>query len=298
MRSPSVSVLVPVYNGAATIGWALASLISQSVDDWEAIVVDDGSTDETSEIVEYIRDDRIRLIRLRENRGRGYARDVGLRIIKGKFVTFLDADDWWYPWKLGRQLEVLESRDGIALVSSAMVCLDEEGEPAGVRRINRQKEGVRVMRAKGSVLGKYPPFAPSMVKSEVAKKVGFSKTLVRSEDRHFLMRIIGSFKWAMMREPLYVYSESRSFMAEGIINRYYWNIRALSELKNVFPKSVLAAIVLIYFKKVWAEMRLHLGLEVGIPKGLRRMSVEEDRAFLEARSVVEGVYRSIYGSGL
>lgn len=101
---PRVSVIIPCHNAAAVIGRALASVQAQSLAEWEAIVVDDGSTDATAQALEpFLIDPRIRLIRLPANTGAGPARNAGLDLARGRWVAFLDADDEWHPEKLARQ---------------------------------------------------------------------------------------------------------------------------------------------------------------------------------------------------
>jgi hypothetical protein len=103
---PEVSIVVPVFNGAATIARTLESLRRQTYTNWELIVVDDGSNDDTVDRVARVRDTRIRLITTSRG-GRSRARNRGLAQASGRFVAFCDADDLWTPDKLGRQVEAL-----------------------------------------------------------------------------------------------------------------------------------------------------------------------------------------------
>ena len=96
-----------LYNKAATVERAIRSIVHQTVADWRLIVVDDGSTDDGPARVHGIDDVRIEIIR-QENRGPGAARNVGLQKAHTAFVTFLDADDEWYPWFLEETLAALE----------------------------------------------------------------------------------------------------------------------------------------------------------------------------------------------
>ena len=99
---PFFSVVIPAYNAAATIGFALDSLHRQTWQDWEAIVVDDGSSDRTAQIVATFGrfDPRIRIVKL-ENGGPARARNIGaMRHAEGQFIAFLDSDDIWLPTKL------------------------------------------------------------------------------------------------------------------------------------------------------------------------------------------------------
>ena len=107
---PAVSVVIPTYNRASYIGEALESVLSQTFKDWELIVVDDGSTDNTQGVIKSFlnKDNRIRCIR-QENRGAVAARNKALEVASGKYVAFLDDDDRWLPDKLEMQVKVMES---------------------------------------------------------------------------------------------------------------------------------------------------------------------------------------------
>lgn len=106
---PRVSVIMPCYNAAATILGAIASVQAQTFDDWELIVVDDGSADDSAERVAAVRDPRIVLARQR-NGGSAAARNRGLREARGEFIAFLDSDDSWDPTFLARMVDALAPR--------------------------------------------------------------------------------------------------------------------------------------------------------------------------------------------
>lgn len=112
--SPLVSVLIPAWNVAPWIGECLCSVLSQSVADFECIVVDDGSTDDTARVVQSFGDPRIRLIR-QENRGECMARNRAMEEAKGRFVAFLDADDYWDLCFLEKLLAVFEANPEVDL---------------------------------------------------------------------------------------------------------------------------------------------------------------------------------------
>lgn len=107
-RNPLVSIIVPAYNAERFIGRALESAICQTYRDVEIVVVDDGSNDRTAEIIHAVRDSRIRYLS-QTNRGQGPARNKGLRASTGGYVTFLDADDYYRPRKVERQVAFLET---------------------------------------------------------------------------------------------------------------------------------------------------------------------------------------------
>lgn len=131
MGSPAlVSVVIPAYNAAATLSETVESLLAQTHTAWEAIIVDDGSRDETPAIAaEYARrDPRIRLVR-QDNAGVGAARNRGIAEARGAFIAPLDADDIWLPQKLEKQLALLQSRgEEWGFCSAWSESINERGE--------------------------------------------------------------------------------------------------------------------------------------------------------------------------
>lgn len=126
---PKVSVIIPAYNAEKFIGATLDSVIAQSFPDWEAVVVDDGSTDGTAAIVkDYAgRDSRIRYIH-QENASQAMARNKGIENSTGEFIAFLDADDLWLPGKLAAQLPMFDD-PSIGLAYTEVGSVDVEGNP-------------------------------------------------------------------------------------------------------------------------------------------------------------------------
>ncbi len=122
-KKPFVSVVVPAYNRAATIDNCLRSVQAQTHQDWEAIVVDDGSRDGTPEVVAQLarEDSRIRLIRRDRNRGAQAARNVGIRSAQGNWIAFLDSDDQFLPHSLEARLEVAKKEKALIVHSESNV---------------------------------------------------------------------------------------------------------------------------------------------------------------------------------
>ena len=129
MKSPLVSVVIPAYNSAATLGRALDSVAAQTLADWEVIVVDDGSTDATPEVVaDYQRKLSPKLVALRQsNAGPSAARNAGIDRARGTYVCFLDADDEFLPTKLTRQTGLLKADPALGLVFSDYAYVDLHG---------------------------------------------------------------------------------------------------------------------------------------------------------------------------
>lgn len=107
MNTPRVSVILPTYNRANLIQRAIDSVLTQTFDDFELIVVDDASEDETPDIVQSIEDDRLTFIRHEENKY-GRAWNTGIEHASGEYISFIDDDDEWYPFKLEKQVARFE----------------------------------------------------------------------------------------------------------------------------------------------------------------------------------------------
>ncbi|MGB0715055.1 MAG: glycosyltransferase family 2 protein [Phycisphaerae bacterium] len=132
-RDPLVSVIIPTYNRATLLPRALESVLFQSIDDWEVIVVDDGSIDDTPEIVRHLAPSfGGRLVYERQsNRGSSAARNRGIDLARGRFVCFLDSDDEFVPNKIERQLTLFSQRPELGLVYSDFLAKGIDGESLG-----------------------------------------------------------------------------------------------------------------------------------------------------------------------
>jgi len=130
---PKVSVIIPTYNRAHLVTLAIESVLSQTYQDFEIIVVDDGSRDNTQAIIESISDPKIRYL-YQANQGPGAARNTGIRAATGQYVAFLDTDDLLLPEKLALQVEALGKQPELGLVAGGHLFVDEAGKPLAERR--------------------------------------------------------------------------------------------------------------------------------------------------------------------
>ncbi len=128
--SSLVSIIMPSYNTAPYIAESINSVIAQTYADWELIIVDDASTDNTDEVVASCLSSRIRYLKNDRNRGAAYSRNRALREAKGKWIAFLDSDDLWAPDKLEKQIAFME-KNGYAFSYTRYGEMDENGNPTG-----------------------------------------------------------------------------------------------------------------------------------------------------------------------
>ncbi len=128
-----VSVIMPSYNTAKFISETIDSVLTQTYTNWELIIVDDCSTDNTDEVVKsFLSDDRIKYIKNEKNSGAAFSRNRALCEAKGKWIAFLDSDDLWLPEKLEKQIEFMEKND-YHFSYTNYIEIDEESKTNGKR---------------------------------------------------------------------------------------------------------------------------------------------------------------------
>ena len=125
-----VSIIMPSYNTARFIGESIASVFAQTYTNWELLIVDDCSTDNTDEIIAQFNDPRITYVKNEKNSGAAVSRNRALALAKGKWIAFLDSDDLWAPQKLEKQLKFM-AENGFAFSYTCYEEVDENGSPTG-----------------------------------------------------------------------------------------------------------------------------------------------------------------------
>lgn len=200
---PTVSVVIPAYNTEATIERALNSVYAQTYPNIiEVIVVDDGSTDRTAEIVK-TKFPQVRYV-YQENAGPGAARNHGVRLAQGELIAFLDADDFWLPHKTARQVEALLAHPAVGAVSCRVMRI-RDGAPweKWVAQVSRPgmdfwtfRPGARLAASAGAMIIKRQAYI---------RTGGMDETLRRSQDTEFIMRFLATgYTVLALREVLFV----------------------------------------------------------------------------------------------
>jgi hypothetical protein len=214
--SSLVSVMMPCFNSARTLPWALASLVAQTYTDWECLLIDDGSTDRPLDVVDWLGDPRIRVIRLERNMGRGVARQVALDHARGELLCMLDADDWVFPTKIEHQVEAMTAESGLGLVSTGLAIVDAQNRLVGIRA----QGPVGPLRSVGPMTrlaAPWLPFAASMMRMNLARQVRFDGGLPASEDLDFLLNLILNSQYAILPEASYIYTEHASITLDKMV---------------------------------------------------------------------------------
>ena len=193
---PEISVLMSVYNGEKYIQEAINSILNQTYQNFELIIVNDGSVDKTREIIEAYKEPRIVLFNLEENRGVGSALQFGLQKTQGKYIAKADADDIFHPTRLEKQKKFLDDNPDIALVGSFVEYFSEDEK---VRNTSRYRAFKDIIEKHKQVTGsmniheemyKYCCIAHTtmMIRSEIIKKLGYKDWRI-GEDYDLLYRL-------------------------------------------------------------------------------------------------------------
>ncbi len=188
---PEFSIIIPCFNAEQTIAQTLEGFQAQTVSDWEAICVDDGSTDRTRQVIrEYSqRDERIRLV-FNPSKGPSAARNYGARnLARGKLLSFCDADDIWHPAKL-RSLQAAFADQSVKGVFGQIAFFSEVPEDAAVvSKVPHSELSVDIL------LGENPVCTASNInfrRSTFLASGGFCEDMVHNEDLEWLVRVVGA----------------------------------------------------------------------------------------------------------
>lgn len=185
MTAPNVSVIIPTYNREILIKDAINSVLVQTFQDFEIVVIDDGSTDNTKNVVESYNDSRIKYF-YQQNAGLNAARNAGIRESCGKYIAYLDSDDIWESVKLEKQVKILEKFPEIGLVYCGSSLIDENNKNIGKRPLISYKGNVfdKIIRYNFLYNGSIVLF-----RRECLEKVGlFDEHTVRMTDWEFYLR--------------------------------------------------------------------------------------------------------------
>lgn len=243
MSNDLVSIITPSYKSAKFIAQTIESVLAQTYQNWEMIIVDDVSPDNSNEIIEEYckKDSRIKLIKLEKNSGPAVARNRAIEEAEGRYIAFLDADDLWKPEKLEKQLAFMDEND-LAFTYSSYDLIDEEGKDLGsfTTKESISYSGMLKTCSVGCLTAIYD-----------TQKLGkvYMPNIIKRQDYGLWLKIlkeIGTTKG--MLEPLGTYRILKNSVSSNKLNaaKYQWKI--YREVENLsFVKSVYYFVQYAYF---------------------------------------------------
>lgn len=234
-EAPLVSVITASYNMGKYVGLAVDSVLAQDYPALEIIVVDDGSTDDTSAVLAKYRDDpRVNLIR-QENAGQTVAKNRGVQSARGEYIAFCDADNLWLPNKLSRQMEFFNDHGNLAVVYGDISLIDADGRPLPTTQARRYS---------GKITGRllvdnFVTFNTAVVSKQVMTAVGwFDESLRMGIDYDLWLRISVDHTFLYLAEPLVLYRIWGGQMSNKQEERLSHCFKLLKNFLEKHPESV------------------------------------------------------------
>lgn len=222
-NSPTVSVVIPTYNRAHLTGRAIRSVLNQTYHDFEIIVVDDGSTDNTEEVIKKIQeqDKRIRYIQHEKNKGAAAARNTGIKAAQGEYIAFQDSDDEWLPEKLEKQMKAFATAPaGVGVVYTGHWRIEDNKKIYMPSSMVTQKEGNIHKELLKEGFG-FVITPSAVIRKKCFEKSGmFDENLPRLQEWELFIRVSKYYKFKCIDEPLvnsYCKSDSISTSHEALI---------------------------------------------------------------------------------
>jgi len=296
-NKPLVSVVMPAYNVAWCIRRAIDSVLAQDYGARELIVVNDGSTDDTGNVLQSYGGGLILINQ--DNRGMSAARNAAIRRARGTYIAFLDADDWWLPEKLSRQVELMRDRPELGFCSTAARVVNEEGKLLnlwGCRQ--RGSQMLTTLFAENAAIA--GGCSAVMVRRELVDQVGlFDESLRGLEDPDLWIRLSAVSSYACIDEPLAVILRREKSVSRNLDAMRSSTLRSMQknrallppDLRGRFWRDCLAGIYTDYAKPAYRAGRIGRALGDTLralmlsPAGRGRLCLGLFRDFLLRRSL-------------
>lgn len=207
-----VSVIIPTYNSSQFLREAVQSVLQQTFADFEIIVIDDGSTDNTAEMMQQFEGKVIYIYQ--KNQGVSAARNNGIKASKGKYVAFLDSDDVWLPTKLEKQIKAIHQNPTKKVCYTEYFSVSQEMRPKDLRRIRSENYVLQDLLLLGNVVG--PPSAV-IAERDIFDQIGdFDESLSLSADWDMWIRMACATEFVFLNEPLIKYRLHNSNMSKNV----------------------------------------------------------------------------------
>lgn len=237
MKREKISVIIPTYNRADCIEKSIRSVLEQTYRDFELIIVDDGSSDNTQDVVNSIDDERIRYVKMPENKGASAARNEGIRQAAYDYIAFQDSDDMWKPDKLEKQMQTLMDNPQAGMVYCAYECQSFDGDVVIV-----PDEKMPLYEKQGDIYEKLlcrnTIGAPTvLVRRECFLKAGlFCESLSCLEDWELFVRIAREYEILFIEEPLVIVHLNAGGVSSNTAGYYEARCYMIAEHKDALIK--------------------------------------------------------------
>ena len=250
-KKPKVSVIIPTYNRAHIISRAIQSVLDQTYQDLEIIIVDDGSTDNTESVVKSFNDKRI-IYNKSDNKNKGVAsaRNIGVKLSRAEYIAFQDSDDVWYPYKLEKIMKVIEDQGNIDFIYSYGRIIKNEkiigdgGKNPGMNNLSKRELIISLF------YGNFIPTQGVVVKKDKIINVGgFDESFPSASDHELWIRLIPICNFYYMDEPLFDIYFSEESITINVNMRIRSQVRLFNKNKLILKKQINSRVRYYFIKQ-------------------------------------------------
>jgi len=238
MTNPAISVILPVHNGGAFLSEAVNSILNQSFTDFECLISNDGSTDQSAAIIESLTDCRVVKLSNEGNKGLIYTLNRGIELSKGTYIARMDADDISLPERFKLQKQFLDDNKTAAAVAGTVIFIDESGKETGNWELD--KKTITPSQIKKTMPAENCIAHPSvMLRAEVIRQLRYNPAQKNIEDYDLWLRILNrGYSIAKISKPLLLYRVHQASVTGTVLKK-----------KNFFFKHAG-----MKFRFIWHEM--------------------------------------------
>jgi glycosyltransferase involved in cell wall biosynthesis len=233
-NQPLVSIAMPVHNGEITLPVALSSVMWQSYENWELLLMDDGSTDGSLTLCEDFSDPRIRVFSDGQRHGLPNRMNAAIDLARGEYFARLDSDDLAYPWRLERQVKFLQKNRAIDLLGTGAMVFADNGKPIGRFPLREKHEEI----CRTPLSGFYLAHPTWMGKTSWFKTHKYNPVMLKAQDQELLLRTYHQSIFACLPEILTGYRQTTLSLKKILRGRYHF-ARALILNHGSEPKGAL-----------------------------------------------------------
>ncbi|WP_436866049.1 glycosyltransferase family 2 protein [Bacillus fungorum] len=233
MSVPEISIIIPTYNVEEYIEEALNSVLNQSFKQLEVIVIDDGSRDKTVEIIQSLKDERIKLYENGSNQGPAYSRNFGISKAKGNWIAFLDGDDWWDQERIKELLNFARIKEADMIFDDIFLIYDGHISPYATQCQNYKEKLESSLNITPELLVELDLGMQPIIKRNLLEKknIRFNDQLIFGEDYVFYLEVLcESNKCYFYNKPLYFYRQRGDSLTRQKTKRIQQLIQANREL--------------------------------------------------------------------
>lgn len=234
-NSGLVSVITPTYNRREFIVEAIESVLAQTYPNWQMLIIDDGSTDDSIEVIKpYLKDERIQYF-YQENQGQAFARQQALKKAEGEYVAFLDSDNLWLPERLALGVEALKNNHRVDVCYGDLITIDEKGQVISTANMKRYSGWIAPLMMRQNFVS----MNTTLIRKHAIDRVGgFRSTVTRGDDYDLYFRIAAESKYLYLAHRLAKYRVMENQISSNKEARFESDLEIIANFTSNYPKAI------------------------------------------------------------